>query len=461
MSVQIESRKAGQAVVTDKELEKISPCASAKLFVHKGKRGLTTPNLHYYGKSPQGKQYIRSTGTRDEQEAQIYVLAVLREMWLPKYTLLSVRDQYLETRSADMSKSYRETIIEAFSQFVKYLGSDIDAKSVTVEQAERFISGYHAWRRSVAEDGRATMTYSKSPYTPLRHCQILKAAFKQAKRWGCVDNNPFEQLSRPRVTKVKREFLTDQEFDVLYAQLPTNTEYDRMVRLAILLGFDTGGRYGEILHIRYCDIDWTNKVLHIRSTQAHKTKNRQDRDVPLSERVYRALMERKEHVEAIGPVVPQAYIFAGEKGTPITQVSRCFKKVAQSVFPDRPNLRFHSLRHSYGTRLVNGGVALTRVRGTMGHGDVRVTAGYLHSDNNYTDIRAVLDEKERNDRKMTKSANVATVETRISSLHWGDSGTRFDEYELNEDVLATLDLSQLQGQGRSGGVPKVGVLAPF
>jgi integrase len=148
------------------------------------------------------------------------------------------------------------------------------------------------------------------------------------------------------------------------------------VRIAAYCGL----RLGELLALRWRDVDWSGAALTIsRSLSAGiegTTKSGQVRRVPLADQPAAALdrlSRRDDFVSA------DDYVFCNALGRPLddSALRRRYKN-ARDAAGLRP-LRWHDLRHTFGSLLVASGVDLVSIKDAMGHSQLTTTSRYLHA----------------------------------------------------------------------------------
>ena len=166
------------------------------------------------------------------------------------------------------------------------------------------------------------------------------------------------------------------------------------LRSMIIAALDTGMRRGEMLALRFGDIDWTRRMITLRGAT---TKSRRTRLVPIGTARLLAVLEwlrLDSDGEHKGDEVP---VFSNEAGEPL----KTFKKAwvvavlkshgvdprwrkgsyrdlstdCQQRFRDI-NVHWHDLRHEYASRLVERGVPLAQVRDLLGHASILTTERY-------------------------------------------------------------------------------------
>lgn len=213
----------------------------------------------------------------------------------------------------------------------------------------------------------------------------LRAFCNWATKEGLFQHNPVERVAAPKVGKKEAHFLTPSEVERFIAAVETDTELKGglvlpgqnawlvdVVRVAVC----TGLRRGELVNLRWGDLDLANRLLVVRSRGDFKTKSGHERRVPIvsdAHSVFERL--RDEH----GEVNDDARVFLSPKGNPlrgdyVTKRFRHFRRMAK--LPEE--VHFHSLRHTCASWLVMRGVPLPVVQQILGHSDIAVTQRYAH-----------------------------------------------------------------------------------
>ncbi len=149
---------------------------------------------------------------------------------------------------------------------------------------------------------------------------------------------------------------------------------------AVRVAAYSGLRLGEQLALRWADIDWSGSVLTIsRAVSAGvegPTKTGQVRRVPMADQAAMALERLSRRRDFTSP---DDYVFGNAYGRRLNDsaLRRRYKR-ARDEAALRP-LRWHDLRHTFGSLLVAGGVDLISVRDAMGHSQLATTSRYLHA----------------------------------------------------------------------------------
>lgn len=160
-------------------------------------------------------------------------------------------------------------------------------------------------------------------------------------------------------------------------QLALDAQDAELIRVAAF----TGLRLGELLALRWRDVDLDGSVLTVSRAMSagveSTTKSGRVRRVPLPDQAAAALIrlcERRDFTGASELVFVDPAL--GRHLHPVT-VRKRFKR-ARDVVGARP-LRFHDLRHTYGSLLAVSGMDLVTIKEVMGHSALSTTGRYLHA----------------------------------------------------------------------------------
>jgi integrase len=193
-----------------------------------------------------------------------------------------------------------------------------------------------------------------------RELQVLKHLFNKAIAWEKAEKNPVRGIRFLKEAPLIKRVLSEVEESAL---LPTAAPH---LRIAIILAINTGLRLGEILALRWKDIDLVNDLLTVEHGKGDKR-----REVEINSGLKAALLEfRKMH--------RTEYLFFNEKtGKPILTPKTAFHAAVRRA--GIAHIRFHDLRHTFASRLVAGGTDLVTVQHLLGHASIDMTMRYAHT----------------------------------------------------------------------------------
>jgi len=182
--------------------------------------------------------------------------------------------------------------------------------------------------------------------------------------------NPFTKVKFPKLSKPFPAFITEDELLIILSYTP----YQHLKDI-FTIGFYTGLRLGELLNMQWKWIDFFQNQITVKCDNDFQTKNKNERIVPMNEKVKTIIMRRNgESIYHNHEVV-----FYHKEGIKLNQgfVSKQFKKaVRKSNLNEK--IHFHTLRHSFASLLVQKGVSLYIVKELLGHEDLATTQIYSH-----------------------------------------------------------------------------------
>lgn len=222
-----------------------------------------------------------------------------------------------------------------------------------------------------------------SPATVAQLHAILHGALDAAVKWHLISSNPADGVTPPKPVHSEMKWLTAEQVRTLFDGLE-----DDPLRAIYVLAVATGMRQGEILGLRWQDIDWDAPAIRVmvklvRAPEGFvleepKTKKSRRRIV-LPEIVVAELKAHRvreaERLLAIGiGLSDDRLVFTDKYGEPIYGAhltERHFKPLLARL--DLPTLRFHDLRHTAATLLLEQGVHVKVVSEMLGHASVNIT----------------------------------------------------------------------------------------
>lgn len=191
-----------------------------------------------------------------------------------------------------------------------------------------------------------------------RDVSVLRHILYWAVDEQLVPANPIARIRLVRERRTKRGVLGVGEEELLLAASSSH------LREIAILALDTGMRRGEITHQRWEDVDLERNLLFV--TQS-KTPEGEAREIPLSTRVYDLLHARKQS---------RGLVFT-YKDKPLLRLKTGWKGALRRSGIRR--LRFHDLRHTFNTRLMEAGVMQEIRKSLMGHSSGKeINAVYTH-----------------------------------------------------------------------------------
>ncbi len=259
------------------------------------------------------------------------------------------------------------------TRFGHWYGKSLTA--ITVEDVER-------WQTKRINEGPKSATVR-------RELDLLSSVLTRAVKLDKLEVNPVCRLERARIDrnpKVRfldpaeekrlREALSARDAAIRESResanrwrkarkqdpLPLLPHYGDHLTPAVLLSMNTGMRRGELLALRWSNIDMKGKQITIEGSTA---KSQQTRHIPLNSEALDVLKRWREQAPENERVMP---------------VERSFRKAWIALLGRAriTKFRWHDLRHHFASRLVQAGVPLNTVRELLGHSSMAMTLRYAH-----------------------------------------------------------------------------------
>lgn len=233
--------------------------------------------------------------------------------------------------------------------------------------------------------------------TIIHYHAILHRAFKQAFREDRIDANPFDKIDRPKKNKFTGGNYTEEELITLLNIIKSEVIYPAVVLTGCL-----GLRRSEALGARWSRIDWESKTILLDTKIVEYKKNGKTvyepveemknktsrRTLPLPDPVYEMLKEQKEKQAEYRKMFKRSYSKKYTDYVCTDQLGVLLKpSYVTQHFSDLlkrhglRKIRFHDLRHTFASILINRDVPLLNVSAFLGHSDISTTANiYAHLD---------------------------------------------------------------------------------
>jgi integrase len=261
---------------------------------------------------------------------------------------------------------------------------DLNLSELTTARIERWRVSrkfYHAGHGASVK--RRSRELKRS--TINRDIKALRAALNRATQWGVLSSMPLGKIkfkvedenavvrylsndeehrirdalgARDRARRAGRESANKWRRERGYKEWAAYDTYTDYVAPLVLLALNTGLRRGELLQLRWRDLDLQRRLLTVRGEGA---KTRQTRHVPLNSEATRVLKTWRPTV-----IEPQCYVFGrSTESTPLGTVKKAWCGVLKAA--KVTSFRFHDLRQTFASKLVMAGVDLNTVRELLGH----------------------------------------------------------------------------------------------
>lgn len=217
--------------------------------------------------------------------------------------------------------------------------------------------------------------YNLSSKTIKNYINLISSILEKAIEWGYINTNVSKNVNIPKnYNKPKKEqkIYNNEEIKLLFKTLENEED---PFKTMVYISFYTGARRGEVLALRWRDIDFENNIIHIvqnkirkvDGTKIKETKNKRSRSFVAPNVLMSKIKEiynNQNEDDLIFNYYPSTY-------------TRMWQK-----FIERNNLKYitlHDLRHTNGSILASKGVDIVTIAKRLGHLPATASAYYLHA----------------------------------------------------------------------------------
>ncbi|MBU9721349.1 MULTISPECIES: tyrosine-type recombinase/integrase [Bacillaceae] len=216
------------------------------------------------------------------------------------------------------------------------------------------------------------------------HHRVLSKALSDAVDLEFVEKNVVKKVKPPKVQKLKIITYTSGELELLLNHAVSNEVYGPIIYSAAY----TGARLGELRALTWEDVDFKNKKLFICKTAydvrkvgvkiKYTTKNGQERHIVMGKNLINFLEEHKRKSDHQKKVLgksfnPNNLVFFNSAGNYVhpSELRLAYKKAVKKA--ELPDSRFHDMRHSHATILLQANVHPKIVSERLGHSKIGIT----------------------------------------------------------------------------------------
>jgi integrase len=353
-----------------------------------------------------GKWKIKTTtfiGTR--KEAEVELRRILRSIDTnqhidpTKKTTGEFLEEWIKAMRSQISPKTHERYSEIVNNFLIPAFGKAQLAKLDAPTIQKTYSGWEtSGRRDSREGGLA-------PRTRLHIHRILRSALKHAVRMRMIGFNPSDFVLPPRAKKAAIATLTIEQSAVL---LRTLRDSNSCLYWPVLLGLTTGMRRGEIVALRWRNVDFDRKTVRVvesveqvgQNLRFKAPKTEKKRAIVLPEHAVEELKAWKDKqaldlaelgVEANEDTFVCGRSWDGGVLKPDSLTGE-FRTVIREI-PSFPIVRFHDLRHSHATQLLERGIHPKIAQERLGHSSITTTLDlYSHvTDTMQSDAAEKLD----------------------------------------------------------------------
>ncbi len=263
----------------------------------------------------------------------------------------------------------RASTLKMYRNHLKYHFEDINelkVNRITVAKVEEFITDKQSERLNLTTLRKIIVTFNQVMNYAVRHRYI--------------DHNPVRDAERPRgqgeISESPIRILNALEINA-FLDAVSEQEYKTLFKLAIM----SGARQGELFGLKWSDIDWSNNQIHIKrswnSGAWYQPKSRtSNRKIDIGPTMMKELKKWK----LACPKNDLDLVFPNDAGGPMDHgnvLRRHFYPALKAS--GLPQIRFHDLRHTYASLLIEQGENIKYIQSQLGHASPTVTLNvYAH-----------------------------------------------------------------------------------
>lgn len=278
-------------------------------------------------------------------------------------------------------QAQKHTLNEVIELYIEKLQHEPNSQKTTISELNRWgnlIGNFNLIqitpakiRNTLKEIGnmKTPTGKSKSAGTLNRNLAVLSSALTFAKKeLGWIQNNPAFNVSKLPEPKGRVRFLSDDERNRLLEAVKKAA--NPFLYPAVMVAISTGARRGEILSLRWEDIDFKRGWIVLQ-----KTKNGDRRGIPLKQKALNAMrnLYEKRHSDE--------FVFPNKTNSGNFDIRRSWEKALKQA--NIENFRFHDLRHTFASYMLMNGTPIVGLADMLGHKTLQMVKRYAHLADKY------------------------------------------------------------------------------
>ena len=314
--------------------------------------------IYYPNPNNPEKRTKMSTGTKKLSEAS-QILARFKEEYkqakennIKSISIPEFADVFYNYKSNYITEARAYNYKYELTRLDKFLEGKVKLDQLTQKNIEDYISYLYSKQYRV---GTIKENISK-----------ISTGLKYAKEHNYLNENAKISIPSIKAPKVNKGFLTEDMLQKLLTNCKNQDLKDIMI-----VAYMTGMRRGEIINLQWRQVDLEKRTF-ILDNKTHLTKSRNTRVVPLNDDVVPIIEERLSR-----QVTEYVFTYKFKKWT-IASLRYYFDTLVEKTFGENSGITFHTLRHSFGSNLVNKGTNHIVIKNLMGHNDIQSTLIYAH-----------------------------------------------------------------------------------
>ncbi|MGB5830614.1 MAG: site-specific integrase [Thiohalocapsa sp.] len=279
-----------------------------------------------------------------------------------RHTLADALTKYRDERLGELTAD----TAEAYDAHLRFWGDSLGHLRLSELRPER-----------IAQQRDKLRTEGRSPATCNRYLNTLAAVLTRCvKHWHWLQVNPVSQVAKLTEHNTRKRFLSKPELGRLLEACRASKSPDLLA--VVLLAIGTGARRGEILGLRWCDLDLSAGLMAARATTENDVKG-SIRTLPIPAAALPLLTERKAAADAatVVPLRDERLVFPSNvsQRRPIV-IRQSWETAVRAA--NLGDFHFHDLRHSAASFMAANGASLREIGEVLGHRAAQTTQRYAH-----------------------------------------------------------------------------------
>lgn len=352
------------------------------------------------GKDPltgkQKKQWFYGKSEKEVREKKLKALSQIQNGDYIEPSKMTV-EQWLHTWLWEYKKiKLQRTTFESYEYIIRiHILPLLGKKQLIKLKADDLQKLYNNKLKSGRIDGQGGLSNRSVKYIHI----IMRQALSQAIKNGLLIKNVAEATNPPKLIKKEMRVLSLEEQKKFTAAIG-----NERLRSLFILAPNCGAREGEILALKWNDIDFQQNKIRIDETMKRvktfdPSKNKTEIifktpksassnriiDVPklvINELLQHKIRQNKEKLKLGNSYTDKNLVFCTELGNPIdiSSLMRVYRRILKRSGINTKGVTFHTLRHVYGSRLNDLNVDPKTIQSLMGHSSIKTTMDiYVHS----------------------------------------------------------------------------------
>lgn len=283
------------------------------------------------------------------------------ERWARSVELEMDRGSYVSRSEAERC-TFQEILLRYIAEVCPTKRSGLDESIRLRKTAQHRIANLSmaALTPKVIAEFRDERLTQVAPNTVIREMAYLSAIINHARReWGINVPNPLELVRKPPMPEGRNRILSDEEEARLLIEMTPVGRRSVWVKPAVILSLETGMRRGELLSLKWSNVDLQKRIAYLPIT-----KNGTSRVVPLSSQAVGVLVQLPRDIS--GLVIPMK----------AAALHACFKRACTRS--DLSDFHWHDLRHTAISHLSKKLPNLIELAAVSGHRSLAMLKKYYH-----------------------------------------------------------------------------------